>query len=160
MIEQSLNPALPSFDEKISDGWEALRLCGHQRGLIRSHGRCRPASGARETIYQRKRVNLHPTRYRRPFGREKGQFVSKTRIRGPLVSSAGSIGTSITTRSASKSVLQSVLRAVEWLWVWTAWEWEWLIWLSSFRFAFAYKHKCKLLSQKLEFVLISTSIWK
>ena len=54
----------------------------------------RGASGVK-TIYQRKRVNLHPTRYRRPFSQEKGQFVSKTRIQGPpLVSFAHSIGTS------------------------------------------------------------------
>ena len=59
------------------------------------------------TICPRKRVNLHPTRYWGPFSREKGQFVSKTRIRGPLVSSAGTIGTSITSGNLPQALPQA-----------------------------------------------------
>ena len=100
MIELSLNPALYLMRKSLMAGGKTL---WPSKGIDLVSGEVRGASGVK-TIYQRKRVNLHPTRYRRPFSQEKGQFVSKTRIRGPLVSSAGTIGTTISTSRAFKSV--------------------------------------------------------
>ena len=88
MIELSLNPALYLMRKSLMAGGKTL---WPSKGIDPVSGGVVGASGVK-TIYQRKRVNLHPTRYRRPFSQEKGQFVSKTRIGGPLVSSVGTIG--------------------------------------------------------------------